>query len=203
MVTTRRKGRNLFIAAALSLTALTPIISSQSVEAQRQGSLRQYPLLENAAYSYISSGYDGSYGPFGQTFEEDEREVIAGRKLYNTQFQMRAEPGAYTVLSTNIDINDFDALKVKIVTPDYGVAEQHKTRIILWQDGDDKVSYDDVAPGTVINYEFALDYSESDDPGSISFELQCDEARLVVGCTMYVVEAELSPTGEYVPLESQ
>lgn len=197
------RALKLLTAAALSAAIISPLIVSQTAKAQRRGSPRQYPLLENAVHNYISSGYDGSYGSFGQTFEEDEREVIAGRRLFTTQFQMRAESGEHTVLSANVNIDDFDALMMKIVTPDYAAAEQHITRIILWQGGNDIARYDDVAPGTVIDYEFALDYSESDDPGNISFELQCAGARTSVGCTVYFIEAELSPTGEYVPLESQ
>ena len=137
---------------------------------------------------------------FGKPFAQDARDVIAGRRLYNSRFRMRAEPDAYTVLSTNIDTDSFDSLRVKFVTPDYAAAEEHQTRLILWQGGDDKVIYDNMQPGTVIDYEFALDYSNSDDPGSISFEIQCDQGK-GVGCTVYFIEAELSPTGEFIPPE--
>ena len=190
----------LLITAVLSSAVIAPLVTSQTAQAQRRGSLRQYPLLENSTYTYTTSTNIDSQGGFGLPFAEGDLEVIAGRQLFNSPFRMRAHVGGYTVLSTSIDVDDFDGLRVKIVTPDYATAREHKTRLILWQGGDDKAIYDNVQPGTVIDYDFALDYSESDNPGSISFEIQCDDSQGYY-CSAYFVEAELSPTGEFIPPE--
>ena len=49
----------------LSAAFLTPFVALQTAQAQRRGSLRQYPLLENAAYNHTSSsGILGGYGWF-------------------------------------------------------------------------------------------------------------------------------------------
>ena len=124
METQYSQAFKLLVTAALSSAMIAPLVVSQTAQAQqRRGSLRQIPLLENAAYSFTSSAaIGGSWAGFGEPFAEGEREVIAGRQLYNSPFRMRAEPDAYTILSTNIRSVSFVFLRVKFVTPDYSTA---------------------------------------------------------------------------------
>lgn len=192
------KSIRLLVAGVISIATLAISSSYLSADAQRRGSLKRFPLLDNSVHRYFTTGGDTSYTCCGRAFNTSEREIITQRQLHTSQFQLRATRGSYTVLTTQVDPERFDSLSLRMITSDQSVVHEPQMRLILWQGGDEKIIYDNIAPGSVLNYEFTIDYSASENPGDISIELQCDQTQYNIGCIVYFTDAELSPIGNFV-----
>ena len=190
----------LRLAAVVGVVSIaTTAISSSSLtaDAQRRGSLRRFPLLENSNYRYLTSRCN-PYAAFSQCLERGDYEIIVNRQLYTARFRMRAEVGYYTVLVADIDTDDFDTLTLQMAIPDYAAIQEQQPRILLYQGGNVINTFDAIEPGSIKNYVFNLDDSGATNPGDVSVEIQCDKSNQATGCGVYFLEAELSPNGNFI-----
>ena len=192
------KSLRLVTAGVVSIATLAISSPYLAAEAQRRGSLKRFPLLENSVYRYFTSGRSANLNCCGRPVNITDREVIVSRQLRTSQFQIRSDVSSYTVLTTEVDQEKFDNLSLQMVTSDQSALYNTKLRLVIWQSGNEKIIYDNITPGSVLDYDLNIDYSAGDSPGDISIELQCESATTTNGCFIYFTEAELSPIGNFV-----
>lgn len=163
--------------------------------AQRQGPRIQFPLLDNATCRPVTSD---TRNLRQEVLERQEDSVAIGRRIYEYSFFMRARGGGYTTLVCQVDTNDFDTLTLQMGIADEAANRSEKITINLYQSGSNISTYDDVQPGDIISTVIDLADSTFSSPGDIAIELLCDQSTGYYGCYLLFVDAELSPTGEYV-----
>lgn len=187
------------LAGTLALTFSLLSSSLFTAVAQRQTTpLRRYPLLDNATCSHNTSSGSGSYASVGRPFERRDMSPIISNQLRESSFHIRAGAGKFTTLVCNIDTSDFETLTLQMGLEDASSDRELKLTVEVMQGGSVIQNPPNLQPGGIINSVVDLKDMTHGNPGSVAIKLSCEKKERNVGCIVYFLEAELSPSGDFL-----
>ncbi|MEN8443875.1 MAG: hypothetical protein ABG776_02560 [Cyanobacteria bacterium J06555_13] len=187
MLTTRFGKIGSAFLLALPIVSLLP----QQLHAQRSDDFSDF-LLNGA--TCVVSGPNSNYSRIFSTQEA----VSINRQAFNREFSIGATQRGDTLLSCNVDTDQFGLVSLQMGAGDESVATEAVMRIGVYHGGNLRHTYNSVQAGSnMVNVLLDLeDPAVASNPGSFSIEVSCRAYGNQV-CYLHFIEAKLHPASGF------
>ncbi|MEM8604757.1 MAG: hypothetical protein AAGF24_13090 [Cyanobacteria bacterium P01_H01_bin.121] len=148
----------------------------------------QANLLDQAICQTSTSGTTGELIQASQP-------VSVGRQLYTATAQFRSGPEEFTLLTCEVEANDYQGLQLQLGVSDNAAQVEPTMTVNLYQGGTLLESYADLTTSDRIITTLDLRNPAQANPADVAIELVCDRTRQRTDfCELYVLDATLVPT---------